>query len=225
MITLSNVTLFCISSDNVAGAIQALQYSMRGINYGAVKLITHKDTGNLPQGIQFSECYEITSIHEYNYYCIYNLTRHIDTDYCLLVQPDGFVINPDKWSNEFYKYDYIGAPWEKVDHSYLDPWGKPHRVGNGGFSFRSKKLLDVPKRAHIQFDVNWGDFYKHFGYGNTAEDGNICVHNRHIYEQLGCKFAPVEVAAKFSQEKQLPETEGISPFGFHYHLPPGTNMG
>ena len=197
---------------------------MRGINYGAVKLITHKKPDNLPEGIQFSECYEITSIHEYNYYCIYNLTRHIDTDYCLLVQPDGFVVNPHKWDDVFYNYDYIGAPWEKVDHSYLDPWGKPHRVGNGGFSFRSKKLLDVPKRAHIQFDVNWGDFYKHFGYGNTAEDGNICVHNRHIYEALGCKFAPVEVAAKFSHEKQLPETQGITPFGFHYHLPPGTTL-
>ena len=82
MINLSNVTLFCISSDNVNGALQALQYSMRGINYGAVKLITHKKPDNLPQGIEFSECYEITSIHEYNYYCIYNLTRHIDT--CLL---------------------------------------------------------------------------------------------------------------------------------------------
>ncbi|MEC9064834.1 MAG: DUF5672 family protein, partial [Pseudomonadota bacterium] len=163
MLNLDNVTLFCISSDNTDGAIAALQYSMRGINYGAVKLITHKIPDNLPKEIEFSKCYEITSIHEYNYYCIYNLTGHIDTDYCLLVQPDGFVINPDKWSDEFYDYDYIGAPWEKVDHSYLDPWGKPHRVGNGGFSFRSKKLLDVPSRAHIQFDVNWGDFYKHFG--------------------------------------------------------------
>ena len=144
MLSLDNVTLFCISSDNVDGAVNALQYSRRGINYGAVKLITHKDPGNLPEGIQFSKCYEITSIHDYNYYCIYNLTGHIDTDYCLLVQPDGFVINPDKWTDEFFEYDYIGAPWEKVPHSYLDPWGKGHRVGNGVFSFRSKKLLDVP---------------------------------------------------------------------------------
>ena len=67
MIDLSNVTLFCISSDNVDGALRALQYSMRGINYGAVKLITHKKPDNLPQGIEFSECYEIKSIHEYNY--------------------------------------------------------------------------------------------------------------------------------------------------------------
>ena len=39
MLNLDNVTLFCISSDNTDGAIAALQYSMRGINYGAVKLI------------------------------------------------------------------------------------------------------------------------------------------------------------------------------------------
>ena len=52
MISLDNVTLFCISSDNVDGALQALQYSMRGINYGAVKLITHKKPDNLPEGIQ-----------------------------------------------------------------------------------------------------------------------------------------------------------------------------
>ena len=59
MVNLKNVTLFCISSDNVDGALRALQYSMRGINYGAVKLITHKKPDNLPQGIEFSECYEI----------------------------------------------------------------------------------------------------------------------------------------------------------------------
>ncbi|MED5269885.1 MAG: hypothetical protein VYE26_00455, partial [Pseudomonadota bacterium] len=77
-INLPNVTLFCISSNNVDGALQALQYSMRGINYGAVKLITHeRPQQSLPQGIEYSECYEITSIHDYNYYCIYNLTRHI----------------------------------------------------------------------------------------------------------------------------------------------------
>ena len=149
MIDLPNVTLFCISSDKVPDAIKVLQYSMRGINFGAVKLITHEDPGNLPDGIEFSQCYEIKSIHEYNYYCLYNLTNHIDTDYCLLIQPDGFVINPDKWDDDWFNYDYIGAPWALADDAYLDPWGKPHRVGNGGFSFRSKKLLDVPKHAHI----------------------------------------------------------------------------
>ena len=48
--------------------------------------------------------------------------------------------------------------------------------------------------------------------------------NRHIYENLGCKFAPLEVAVRFSQEKRIPECEGIVPFGFHYHLPPGVEL-
>lgn len=224
MIELPNVTLFCISSNQVDGAISALKHSMKGIKFGAVKLITHEDPNNLPEDIEFSKCYEIKSIHEYNYYCLYNLTNHIDTDYCLLVQPDGFVINPEKWNNDWFNYDYIGAPWALANDAYLDPWGKSHRVGNGGFSFRSKKLLDVPKNAYIHFDVNWGDFYKHMGVGFTSEDGNICVHNRHIYEALGCKFAPVEVAARFSHERPLPETQGITPFGFHFFLPEGTKL-
>ena len=224
MIDLPNVTLFCISSNKVQDAIKVLQYSMRGINFGAVKLITHEDPGNLPEGIEFSKCYEIKSIHDYNYYCIYNLSKHIDTDYCLLIQPDGFVINPDKWNDDWFNYDYIGAPWALAKDAYLDPWNKPHRVGNGGFSFRSKKLLDVPKHAYIHFDVNWGDFYKHMNVGFTSEDGIICVHNRHIYEALGCKIAPIEVAARFSHERQLPETKGIKPFGFHYFLPEGTQL-
>jgi hypothetical protein len=222
MIELPNVTLVCIASIKIPQSIFALQKSMHGINYGNVKFITHEDLPNLPEGIEFSKCHEIKSIDDYSYYCIYNLSQHIDTDYCLLIQHDGFVINPDKWDNDWFNYDYIGALWMKTPTAYIDPWGKGHRVGNGGFSFRSKKLLDVPKRAYVHFDVNWGDFYKHMDAGSTAEDGNICVHNRHIYEALGCKFAPVEVAARFSHERSLPETQGIKPFGFHFFLPEGT---
>ena len=172
MIELPNVTLFCISSDNVEGALYALNKSMEGINFGAVKLITHKEPDNLPEGIEFSKCYEITSIHDYNYYCIYNLTRHIDTDYCLLVQPDGFVINPDKWDDEWYNYDYIGAPWPWREQGFVTPFGEHIAVGNGGFSLRSKKLLDVPGKVDVPFDVvATNDFYKMFGGVNWNEDG------------------------------------------------------
>ena len=51
------------------------------------------------------------------------------------------------------------------------------------------------------------------------EDGNICVHNKHLFEKHGVKFAPVEVAVRFSQELPVPESEGITPFGFHRYLP------
>ena len=83
----------------------------------------------------------------------------------------------------------------------------------------SKKLLDVPKNKHIEWNVNQGNFYNHMNANNFAGDGNVCVHNRHIYEESGCKFAPLEVAVRFSQEKKVPEAEGITPFGFHYFYP------
>jgi hypothetical protein len=140
----------------------------------------------------------------------------------LVIQPDSFVINPEMWDNSWLEYDYIGAPWQLSEDAYIDPFGNHQRVGNGGFSLRSKKLLDVPKNAYIHYDVNYGNFYKHMNANSFAEDGNICVHNRHIYETLGCKFAPVDVAARFSHERQMSETQGILPFGFHSILPEGT---
>ena len=140
MIGLDNVTLFCISSDNIPGALYALQKSMEGISFGSVKLITHEDPGDLPEGIEFSQCYNIQSIHDYNYYCIYNLTKHIDTDYCLLVQPDGYVIRPWQWDDDWFNYDYIGAPWRWEARSFVTPFGEHIAVGNGGFSFEVKTL-------------------------------------------------------------------------------------
>jgi hypothetical protein len=224
MINLPDVTLICISSINFPQTYFAFTKSVEKINFGSIKLISHEKPKDLPSFIEYSEGYKINNINDYSYYCIYNLTNHVDTTHCLLIQADGFVINPNKWNDDWLNYDYIGAPWEYSENSYIDPFGNHQRVGNGGFSLRSKKLLDVPKYEYIEWDVNQGDFYKHMNANNFAEDGNICVHNRHIYERYGCKFAPIEVAVEFAHEKQLKETEGIVPFGFHYHLPPGTKL-
>jgi len=225
MLNLPDVTLICVSSVNFEYTLFAFQKSMQKINFGDVKLISDQNpSGFVESGISIEKCDPITSIDSYSHYMIFDLHKHVHTSHCLVIQADGFVINPDQWDPLWLTYDYIGAPWEYVDHSYLDPWGNHHRVGNGGFSLRSKKLLEVPLNAYVHFDVNWGKFYKHMDANDTAEDGCICVHNRHIYEVLGCKFAPIEVAARFSHEKPLPETKGIKPFGFHYHLPADTTL-
>jgi len=223
MLYLPDVTLICVSSVNFEHTLYAFQKSMQKINFGDVKLISDQNPpGFVESGISIEKCDSITSIDSYSHYMIFDLYKHVHTSHCLVIQADGFVINPEQWDPLWLTYDYIGAPWEYIDHSYLDPWGNHHRVGNGGFSLRSKKLLEVPLNAYVHFDVNWGNFYNHMNANDTAEDGCICVHNRHIYEVLGCKFAPIEVASRFSHEKLLPETKGIKPFGFHYHLPAGT---
>lgn len=224
MINLPDVTLICVSSIKFPQTFHAFQKSVEKIKFGAVKLVSHEKPEGLPDFIEFSQGYKINNIDEYSYYWIYNLTNHVNTSHCLVIQADGFVINPEKWDDGWLNYDYIGAPWEWSENAYIDPFGNHQRVGNGGFCLMSKKLLDVPKHKHIEWNVNQGNFYNHMNANNFAGDGNVCVHNRHIYEESGCKFAPIEVAVRFSQEKKVPEAEGIVPFGFHYFLPEGTKL-
>jgi hypothetical protein len=233
MIELPDVTLVSIdTTSNLDGTLRALYTSMGGIKYGSVKLITTEEQIKRYQSQLEGEgivlevpVSEIKDYNDYNYYVVYNLGNHIDTSHCLLVQPDGFVLFPEKWDNTWLEYDYIGAPWAYVEDAYIDPFGNHHRVGNGGFSLRSKKFLDVPTKVEVPWETNNSDFYwMPEGVVNYHEDGNVCVHNRHIFIEQGCKYAPVEVAVRFSQETRVPECEGIAPFGFHYRLPPGVEL-
>ena len=46
---LPNVTLAAMTSVNIRATIQAMQYSMRGIEFGDAVLITHKKPFGLPK--------------------------------------------------------------------------------------------------------------------------------------------------------------------------------
>jgi hypothetical protein len=232
MIELPNVTLISIdTTDDLSGTLNAVYTSMKGINFGNVKIITTKEqiknnSSLTSDNFIFEESIvDIKNYKDYNHYVIYNLHNHVNTSHCLLVQPDGFVLFPEKWDNSWLEYDYIGAPWAYVEDAYIDPFGNHHRVGNGGFSLRSRKFLEVPTKVEVPWETNNSNFYwMPEGVVNYHEDGNVCVHNRHIFIEQECKYAPVEVAVRFSQETRVPECDGIIPFGFHYNLPPGVTL-
>ena len=113
----------------------------------------------------------------------------------LVVQHDGYVINPQMWTDEFLKYDYIGAPWSTGV------------VGNGGFSLRSKRCMQEVMRLGPFSSGNLVN-----GYVN--EDGVICVGLRDKMEKIGVRVAPTSLAAKFSFERN--ENFRIdNTFGFH----------
>lgn len=208
MLNLKDVTLVALSSVKIDETIFALQKSCEQINFADIKLITHNLPSNLPTKIQFNEIEKIENIDQYSYHMIYSLGKYIETPYALTVQYDGFVINPSAWINEFLNYDYIGAPWPipKDNFSYRDINKNLIRVGNGGFSLRSKKLIDLPNNINLE----WKPFH-----GFYNEDGFITCNYRHIYEQNGCNFANIDIAKYFSHETKIPEIEGIVPFGFH----------
>lgn len=216
MISLANVTLCAMGSTQIEGNIKALKHSKRGIRFGAIKFITSAvNYAATESGGEIDICpiAPIRDIDEWNYNIVFRLGDYIDTEFAILVHPDGYVVNPASWRPDFLKYDFIGAPWPlpQDKYSYRTPDGEIVRVGNS-VSLRSKKILDLPSKLGLE----WKSYF-----GNTNEDGFISCHNRRILQQHGCKFAPFGIAKYFSHETMLPELEGIKPFAFHKHV--GTN--
>jgi len=214
MLNLDNITLVAISSVRIEATIKALLYSCKDIKFNKIKLISHEKPKDLPSIISYDKCSKINDINQWNRSVIYELPQHIDTEYCILIHDNGFIVNPDSWRNEFLNYDYIGAPWPlpNDNFSYRDKNNNIIRVGNS-VSLRSKKLLDIPNKLNLE----WKSYH---GYSN--EDGYICVNNKHIYIENGCKFAGIEIAKYFSHESMIPEIQNIKPFAFHNYY--GSNI-
>ena len=210
-VRLPNVTLVAVSGIDPERAAHALELSMRGMEYQKVVLISHDRPEHLDATITFMQCKETELVSrdpkntdDYSRFMLYSLANYIESDFALIVHHNAHVLNPDKWDPRFLDYDYIGAPWPKNLHFTSD--GTNIRVGNGGFSLRSKRMLNVLNELGLPFTDN--------GTGYFHEDGVISVYYRKQLEAAGIRFAPVEIAAAFSHEYDCPESVK-RPFGFH----------
>jgi len=202
---LNNVTIAAVAGAKAIETLKAIKYSMKELEFYRAILITPDDIQD--DQVEIIKC-EPLNYEQYNHFIVYRLCEYIETTHCLLVQNDGYVVNPDRWQDSWMQYDYIGALWPlpQDDFSFRDQDGNIQRVGNGGFTLRSKKLLSVAKDLNLE----WKKYY-----GFYHEDGFYCCHNRSAYELAGCKFSPIEVAAEFSHETMVAENYGNIPFGFH----------
>lgn len=134
------------------------------------------------------------SYDQYNIDKLFNVHKYFNTDFILCVEFDSRIVNPLAWSDEFFKYDYIGAPWFQrlIKPQYDKGTNDRNRlVGNGGFSLRSHKLCGLLAEKYV-------DRLPH----GEAEDVSICQNIRDELEADGIKFAPYEVAERFSVENQ-----------------------
>jgi len=150
--SLDNVTLVTVTSVHLEDTVDALKYCCRGLDFSSVKFISHRKPSNLPNDFIFCRCSLIDSLESYSRFMMYSLKDYIDTAFCLNVQRDGVVIHPEQWKNTFLEYDYIGAPWP-IHKNFCDQNDVYHRVGNGGFSLRSKKFLHTPTDLDIPDSV------------------------------------------------------------------------
>jgi len=194
MINGKSIAIAIVDTHQHTLAANALFHSIANFEFDQVLIYSDSDAFWGPH--QIIKIDPIKSISEYNEIIIKRLPLDLICDYVLVIQYDGFIINPEKFQNIFLEYDYIGAPWTHL---------KTNNVGNGGFSFRSKHLISyVSKNPNINFD--------------TPEDVLICQEMRENGLLSSFKFAPIEVASQFSFEFPIASHQT---FGFHgiFNLP------
>jgi len=202
---IKNTTLITVDGVNPELALKALIYSMRGLRFEKVKLLSFRKPEHFElyeRNIEFVQIPKL-SLDDYNWFKLKELNNHIQTEWCLSIEPDGFIINPELWTDQFFDYDYIGAPWPKEGFGMLPYLTEENRVGNSGFSLRSKRLIERCKEIPDTEKEN-----------NPKEDILICRKYRHLFED-DMVFAPVDVALKFSFEFVSEDWEIKDSFGFH----------
>jgi hypothetical protein len=193
MLSLPQVTLCCVDTRLPQMALDAMRHCMTQIAFGDAILFSRPGHGlrDLPAGLRIVELKHINSIEAYSHFLIKELGQYLATSHFLIVQWDGYVLHPDMWEDTFLDFDYIGAVWPQ----YKDT----HRVGNGGFSLRSRRLQDALASPDIQAD--------------NPEDVCIARTYRSVLEQRwGIRFADEATAHRFAFER---ERQAPSSFGFH----------
>lgn len=217
-INLSNIT-YCgidgrIKSKFIQLMINQAEFANNYIDFDEIIILTPRENHIDHEFIRFIDIPQLHSINMYNQFVLGYLNNYIRSDYCLLFQWDGCISHPHLWTNDFLKYDYIGAPWSQNIQEQLNKLIIEFQldaealfyVGNGGFSLRSKRLL---KECQILFNNN--RYLKH------SEDILIGIVWRQILINKGYKFADIDTAKKFSIEYSIePDHKYLNSFGFHH---------
>jgi hypothetical protein len=211
-LNLDKVTIVSINTKDPELSIKAIERSSKYINFAKYLLITDRHIKH--DYIEIKIIDSIKKIEDYSYFCVKKLNEYIDTEYCLIVQPDGFVTNPLMWTDEFLKYDYIGAPWDEKHSAMALGFANininnlnkiPNIVGNGGFCLRSKRFLQESSK------LNYGFF--------PPEDVFLSTMSRDILYKNNIKFAPLNLACRFAIEHPTHNNEKTvnldAYFGFH----------
>jgi len=187
---LPQVTLCAVSSVNVAATIRALEISLAQVDVAAALLLTDSPVTPAHPGITVVPIAPVTSSRAYSDFILTQLVDHVATSHCLVIQWDGHVLDASRWHPDFLAYDYIGASWPQ--------FGDGHDVGNGGFSLRSRRLMQLCRDPA----------FKH----SHPEDVAIARINRTWLEDQAMRFAPHALADRFSAERAGDVTAS---FGYH----------
>lgn len=191
---LPDVTLVCVDTRLPALALEAITRCRDHVLFGdAVHFTDPAHLSAAPTarlGLRVVPA-TIDTAAAYSQFMLRGLLPHVHTSHALVVQWDGWLLDATRWEQDFLRWDYIGAPWH----------GEPpeRAVGNGGFSLRSRRLLQALQEGSFAF--------------RHPEDICLCHdHRTRLERDHAIRFAPLDVAARFSYERVAPPAPT---FGFH----------
>lgn len=161
MLDLSNVTLVSIDSAadhysksniRLAAISRIVPEILKEIKFGDVLMINPFGKNADLLDISFKRLWDdkdvIKSISWLNNYIIKVLPKLIKTEWYLIIQWDGFVVNAQKWTNDFLSYPFLGGG---------------HTMLNGGFSLRNTETMLKISTINDSFGVGAEDgFYSAF---------------------------------------------------------------
>ena len=203
---LEDIEAICIDTRDVNLAVAAAA-RMREAGVGNIKILTDEDGVAIARRADFNATaiQKLETIDAYSKFMIEQAHEHVTSDHFLVFQWDGFIINPHLWWDGFLEYDYIGAPWPQPYRPTPDL-----KVGNGGFSLRSRSLAEALSKG---YNPNT----------DTPEDVYIAIQLQNNTVMRKFLTAPTEIARHFSAEHQtylnadqpfdkIPKTKTL---GFH----------
>jgi hypothetical protein len=189
-LALPQVTLCAATSVNVKATVRALEACLAQIDFAACLLFTDSPITPDHPGISVVPIRRLDCSVAYSDFLLLQMVDHVKTSHCLVAQWDGHVLDANRWRSEFLDYDYIGASWPQFDDG--------HDVGNGGFSLRSRRLMEECRNPCFSM--------------THPEDLAIGRVNRSGLEGMGMRFAPRSLADLFATERA---GEVATSFGFH----------
>jgi Protein of unknown function (DUF5672) len=204
-----SITVVALTACNIDEHAYAIDTTVRAIPQAKRLLISPVPPDCYPYDGEWRQLEQTVLAPWHTDYALRKLGAEIKTDIAVTVHHDGYVINPERWTDEFLDYDYIGAPWGINNVGEGQP-----RVGNGAFSLRSKKWLDLGAVFAEKYGLPSGAF---------NEDVLSCHTWRQYFIAEGCKIAPLELAMRWSHEHQMadkPDWDRSQSFGFHNFHPP-----
>ena len=145
--------------------------------------------------------------------CLNNLYKYFDTQYCLIIQDDGFPIQ-DNLDDFLGKWDYIGAPFVRdLPRQYVADILLKNCM-NGGFSLRSRQYCVAVSREWNR----WGRIAQKWFHWYAEEDWFFSVYSRiNPLHRLKYNIPWAAQARKFSAMDIL----GIVDLRLYRHIPFG----